>query len=173
MRARPISETEPLYFIRLRRYCRELDFKRIIDIVLSMLFLIITAPILLVCMLLIKLESEGAVFYRQRQLSGRSFSIIKLRSMRWDAEKSGPWCTAKNDPRITRIGAFMRKIRLDEFPQFINVLKGDMSLVGPRPLTEQYTSQVLGFRNRLKVKPGITGWAQINGGNDISLAEKY
>ena len=100
----------------------------------------------------------------------------KLRSMRTDAEKFGAQWAEKNDPRITKVGKFIRKTRIDEIPQLFNILKGDMSIIGPRPerpeFTQEFNEEIPGFINRLAVKPGLTGWAQINGGYDITPQEK-
>jgi len=152
--------------------------KRFMDILLSLIGLIVSFPIVFVAVVLIKLESKGPAFYKQERLglNGKSFQVIKLRSMRIDAEKNGAQWATKNDPRITRIGAFIRKTRIDELPQLFNILKGDMSIVGPRPerpmFTEEFSKEIPGFKMRLKVKPGLTGWAQVNGGYDITPKEK-
>src|SRR5690606_10331165 len=128
--------------------------------------------------IIIKIESPGPAFFLQERvgLNGRNFLMIKLRSMRIDAEKNGAQWAAKNDPRVTKVGAFIRKTRIDELPQLFNVLKGDMSLIGPRPerpiFMEQFNKEIPGFVDRLKVRPGITGWAQVNGGYDITPKEK-
>ncbi|MEB9429949.1 sugar transferase, partial [Bacillus cereus] len=128
--------------------------------------------------LLIILESPGSPFYLQERLgmNGRKFNVIKLRSMRNDAEKNGAKWAEKNDPRITKIGLFIRKTRIDELPQLFNILKGEMSLVGPRPerpmFTEKFEREIPGFKKRLEVKPGLTGWAQVNGGYEITPREK-
>ena len=152
--------------------------KRIIDVLFSLIGLIITLPIILLVSILIKLETPGPVFFLQERvgLNGKYFYVIKLRSMTVDAEKNGAQWAKKNDPRVTRVGTFIRKTRIDEIPQFINVLVGDMSLVGPRPerpiFTAMFNEDIPGFVERLKVKPGITGWAQVNGGYEITPKEK-
>lgn len=145
-------------------------FKRVFDIVFSLAAIIITSPVMLVCAIAVKKHDGGRVFYRQKRLTegGREFYVCKFRSMVADAEKDGiPQLAEENDERVTPVGAFMRKYRIDELPQFFNVLKGDMSVVGPRPerpeLTEQYSRDMPEFRFRLAVKAGITGFAQVTG----------
>jgi exopolysaccharide biosynthesis polyprenyl glycosylphosphotransferase len=138
--------------------------KRIMDLVLAVLFLAITGPIMAVTALLIKLESRGPVFFRQERLGqkGRVFEILKFRTMVENAAQCGPAWTTDNDPRITRIGWFIRKLRLDELPQLINILKGEMSFIGPRPLAhDDFMDNIHYYPYRLLVKPGITGWAQV------------
>ena len=144
-------------------------FKRAFDIGASLLLLILTLPIILVTAVAIRLESKGPAFYRQRRvgLYNQGFEIVKLRSMRQDAEVAGKAVWAdKNDPRVTRIGRFIRKVRIDELPQTWAVLRGEMSFVGPRPerpqFVEQLEQQLPYYAERHMVKPGITGWAQIN-----------
>ncbi|WP_286173572.1 exopolysaccharide biosynthesis polyprenyl glycosylphosphotransferase [Geobacillus sp. E263] len=152
--------------------------KRFLDILLSLLALPIAIPIILIFAVIIKLETPGPVFFLQERvgLHGKYFKVIKLRSMGVDAEKNGAQWATKNDPRVTKVGAFIRKTRIDELPQLFNVLKGDMSLIGPRPerpmFTAQFNEEIPGFIDRLQVKPGITGWAQVNGGYDITPREK-
>ena len=144
-------------------------FKRLFDIAASLALLILTAPVVLVTALLVKLDSKGPAFYRQRRIGlyGQGFDIIKLRSMRVDAEVAGQAVWAeKDDPRITRIGRIIRKLRIDELPQCWSVLKGEMSFVGPRPERPQFVEELETclpyYAERHMVKPGITGWAQIN-----------
>jgi len=144
-------------------------FKRLFDITASLVLLALVAPVIVITAIAIKLESKGPAFYRQRRvgLYGVGFDCLKLRSMRQDAEVGGKAVWAeKDDPRITRIGRFIRKVRIDELPQCWSVLKGEMSFVGPRPERPQFVEdleqQLPYYAERHMVKPGITGWAQIN-----------
>ncbi len=143
--------------------------KRLFDVTASLLLLLLTWPVILLTAIAVKLESRGPAFYRQRRvgLYGETFEVIKLRSMRTDAEVGGKAVWAqKDDPRVTRIGAFIRKVRIDELPQTWSVLKGEMSFVGPRPERPQFVADLEArlpyYAERHVVKPGITGWAQIN-----------
>ena len=145
-----------------------IGLKRVFDLVMSSLLLICAAPVLLVLAVLIKLDSEGPVFYWQERVGrgGKPYRVHKLRTMTKDAEKlSGPVWAQARDPRVTRLGAFLRKSRLDEIPQVFAVFRGDMSFVGPRPerpfFVQQLKTQIPFFGLREAVKPGITGWAQI------------
>jgi Undecaprenyl-phosphate glucose phosphotransferase len=144
--------------------------KRVIDVVLSLLALMLLSPLMLAIAALVKLTSPGPVFYRQERcgLNGKPFLMLKFRSMRTDAEQqTGAVWARKNDPRRTALGAILRRTSLDELPQFINVLKGDMSLVGPRPerpvFIQQFSKTIPNYMARHCVKAGITGWAQVHG----------
>lgn len=157
----------------------KLFWKRFWDLVFGLIGFIISIPVIIIFGIIIKLTSKGPIFFKQERVGymGKNFYVVKLRSMRNDAEaKTGAVWAQKNDPRVTPVGRFMRKTRIDELPQFWNVLKGDMSLVGPRPerpeLTEKFYKKWPEFPQRLRIIPGITGYAQVNGGYDISPEEK-
>ncbi len=157
----------------------KLSLKRGMDIVLSAIGLVMLSPFMLLTAILIKLESPGPVFYVQERmgLDAKPFPMLKFRSMRQDAEANGPGWTRANDPRRTKLGAILRKLSIDELPQLINVLLGDMSLVGPRPerpvYVEQFKRSIPRYMERHKEKAGITGWAQVNGlRGDTSIAER-
>ncbi|WP_232696485.1 sugar transferase [Brevibacillus daliensis] len=153
--------------------------KRIFDVIISSLLLIMCSPVLFILYILIPLTSKGPAIYKQERtgLSNKTFQIYKLRSMLVHAEdRSGPVLATKNDPRITKIGKFLRSTRLDELPQLFNVVKGDMSLVGPRPerpfFVNQFNDSIKGYTYRANVKPGITGLAQIMGKYSSTAEEK-
>ncbi len=152
--------------------------KRVFDIVAALALLLPGLPLIALGALAVRLESRGSAFYRQERVGqhGRPFEVVKLRSMYSDAEKDGrPQWAKVNDSRITRVGRFIRKTRIDELPQLFNVLRGEMSLVGPRPerayFVEQLTAQLPFFAVRQSVKPGITGWAQVRCDYGSSLEE--
>ena len=150
--------------------------KRIFDVIASGLGLIVLSPLFLILAIWIKLDSKGSVFYRQVRVGryNKDFRIFKFRSMRVGADKGSLVTIGGHDPRVTRSGYFIRKYKFDELPQLINVLKGDMALIGPRPLLVEYLplySQEQARRH--EVRPGITGWAQCHGRNNISWTEKF
>lgn len=153
-------------------------FTRIIDIIASIFGIILGLPIICIFGILIKLEDGGPILYKQERLGiyGEAFQLYKIRSMRMDAEKFGAKWAEKNDPRILKVGRFIRKTRIDEIPQLFNIIKGDMSIIGPRPerpiFTQQFEEEIPGFIDRLLVKPGLTGLAQVNGGYEITPKEK-
>lgn len=150
--------------------------KRIFDIIFSFLLLVILFPLLVIISILIKIDSKGPIFFIQERagLKGKPFKIYKFRTMIPNAVNIGNGIyTAENDPRITRVGKFLRRTSLDELPQLFNILKGDMSIIGPRPTLmyqiEQYNNEQ---RKRLNMKPGVTGLAQVNGRNSLSWPER-
>ena len=154
-------------------------FKRIFDILFSVIGLAVLSPIFLIIAAAIKIDDRGKIFYKQKRLTmnAKEFYVYKFRSMIPDAEKDGiPRLASNSDSRITRVGKFLRKCRLDEIPQLINILRGDMSVVGPRPerpeLTEKYEKEMPEFRFRLKVKAGLTGYAQVTGVYDTTPYDK-
>ncbi len=157
----------------------KLALKRTVDILAASFFLLIGSPLMMLTALLIKLESPGPVFYVQERmgLDAKPFPMLKFRSMRADAESSGPGWTTANDPRRTRFGSILRKLSVDELPQLINVLIGDMSMVGPRPerpvYVEQFRERIPRYMDRHREKAGLTGWAQVNGlRGDTSVVER-
>lgn len=153
--------------------------KRFMDIFLCLLASIIGIPIVIITCICVVLESKGNPIYKQERMgeNGKIFNLYKIRSMYIDAEKeSGPKWADKNDDRVTKIGRFIRKTRIDELPQLYNIIKGDMSIVGPRPerpfFTYKFENEIPGFMDRLQVKPGLTGLAQVNGGYDVAPNDK-
>lgn len=156
----------------------EKKIKRIMDVVIALIILVITMPVTIITAILIKLDTPGPVLFKQDRagLNGKEFYMYKFRSMRADAEKySGPVWSQKNDPRITTVGRFIRKVRIDEIPQMINILKGEMSLVGPRPerpyFVEKLSEEIPLYKKRLKVRPGVTGWAQVKHKYDETIED--
>lgn len=166
--ARPVIRQKRLY----------LAVKRLFDIVCAILGMLILAIPMAVIALIIVLDSPGDPIFKQERLglNGKPFTIYKFRSMCEDAERDGPRWADIEDERCTHFGAFLRKTRLDELPQLWNILKGDMSFVGPRPeracFYEEFEKYIIGFSNRMAVIPGLTGYAQVNGGYDLRPEEK-
>ena len=150
--------------------------RRLFDVVVAALALVATSPVLLAAIVAIRLETAGHPIYRQRRIGkdGRPFDMLKLRTMVAGAESMGSGLAVnEGDPRITRVGAFLRRFSIDELPNLINVMRGEMAFVGPRPTiqaqVDQYTDRQL---RRLEVKPGLTGWAQINGRASLPWSER-
>ena len=152
--------------------------KRNFDIVISLMGLVLLSPIILFFSVLVYIESPGKVIFKQKRIgkNGSVFTLYNIRSMRLDAERNGEQWTQEKDTRILKIGTFIRRTKIDELPQLINVIKGEMTLVGPRPetptLTFKFNDKYPGFVNRLSVTPGLTGLAQISGGYDLNPHEK-
>ena len=144
--------------------------KRILDLLISIIAILMLIPVFIVLAILIKFGSKGGIIFKQERigLENKPFEIFKFRSMFLESEKNGPQLSSQNDPRITPIGRFMRKTRLDETPQFFNVIKGDMSLVGPRPERQYYIDEIIKkaphYKHISNVKPGITSWGQVKYG---------
>lgn len=155
-----------------------LFIKRAFDIIVSFFAGMILLIPMAVVAILIKLDSKGPAVFKQERLGkgGKPFVMYKFRSMRIDAEANGPQWASENDDRCTKFGHFIRKCRIDELPQLINIFKGEMSFVGPRPerahFYEEFEKYIPGFKNRLLVTPGLTGYAQINGGYTLKPEEK-
>ena len=154
------------------------NIKSSIEFIFSLLLLIIVVPICILACIAIYVELRVNPIYTQKRvgLNGRVFKIYKLRSMYIDAEKDGPKWASENDERITKVGRIIRKTRIDELPQLVNILKRDMSFIGPRPerpeFIKEFIKYIPDFNDRLLVKPGITGWAQVNGGYSLTPKEK-
>ncbi|GMU85948.1 MAG: hypothetical protein AMXMBFR48_11900 [Ignavibacteriales bacterium] len=154
----------------------EKNTKRLMDMVFSTIMLLLSLPVIVLTAIAIKLDSKGSVFFTQDRvgLRGKIFRIVKFRSMYIDAEaKTGPVWSTKDDPRVTRVGRFIRKVRIDEIPQVFNVLKGEMSMIGPRPerpyFVDLLSQEIPYYKRRLRVRPGITGWAQVRHKYDETL----
>lgn len=154
----------------------ERAIKRVLDTLISLVVLVLTLPFLIIIGIVIRSTSAGPAVYKQKRVgrNGKLFTIYKFRTMKIDAEKeTGPMWALENDPRVTKLGYWLRKLRIDEIPQLLNVIKGDMSLVGPRPerphFVDQFSKQIPLYTRRLRVRPGITGWAQVKWKYDTSL----
>ena len=168
------------FLVALVRFARRRfeEFKRLFDIFVSLFGLLISLPILLGTILLVKVTSPGPVFFRQTRVGkgGKLFEILKLRTMIEDAERqTGPVWAKENDPRVTSFGKVLRLSRIDEIPQLVNVLKGEMSIIGPRPERPEFVDtlckEISDYQKRLKVRPGITGLAQIKHGYDSTIKD--
>lgn len=178
----PLNAINQVWFLEnISRSKRELyeTSKRIFDLFFAIILLIISLPFWLIIGLIVKLDSMGSIFYRQTRIGqqGRSFVLTKFRSMRKDAEKDGPKMTQKNDPRITKFGKFLRKTRVDELPQLWNIIKGEMSFVGPRAerpeFHQELKSKIPFYQERYLIKPGLSGWAQIKYGYGSSVEDNF
>ena len=168
----PVTTIEQIWFLENLTESRKKlyeSLKRIFDLIFSLAFLIVSLPLAPLIALVIKLDSQGPIFFTQQRTGkeGKAFKAIKFRTMVVNAETNGPQWAAKNDQRVTKSGRFLRKTRLDEIPQLINVLRGEMSLIGPRPerpeFIEQLQNEIPFYKERLLIKPGLTGWAQVMG----------
>ena len=175
-----IEEVDGIPFMKLKSLPMNVwnrFMKRSFDVLVSLIMLLLLSPVIIILSLLVKITSHGPLFYKQERvgLDGQKFMMLKVRSMKLDAEKRGPQMTTRDDDRYTPIGKFLRKYSLDELPQFLNVLFGNMSIVGPRPEREFFINtmkdSIKNYLERHRVKCGITGWAQVNGlrGTDTSL----
>jgi len=163
--------------LRLAKKCFQ-EMKRLFDIILSVIFLALLSPVLCVFVLIIKLTSSGTVLFSQVRVgkNGKLFTMYKFRSMNQYAEKeTGPVWAKSDDPRITPIGKFLRQTHIDEIPQFFNVIKGDMSIIGPRPerphFVDKFKHELPDYQNRLQIRPGITGLAQVSHRYDQSIED--
>ena len=154
------------------------NIKNSIEFIFCLILLMLAVPICILACIAIYIELRVNPIYTQKRvgLNGHVFKIYKLRSMYIDAEKDGPKWASENDKRITKVGRIIRKLRIDELPQLVNIIKGDMSIIGPRPerpeFIKEFIKNIPDFNDRLLVKPGITGWAQVNGGYSLTPKEK-
>ena len=152
--------------------------KRGFDIIFSLILLVVSSPVLVTSLLIVFLQDLKNPLFSQKRVGvgNREYNMYKVRSMVYNAEKNGAQWAESNDSRVTTFGKFIRKTRIDELPQLWNVIKGEMSLIGPRPEREvfykEFEKDIPNFRDRLQVKPGLAGWAQVNGGYDITPKEK-
>jgi exopolysaccharide biosynthesis polyprenyl glycosylphosphotransferase len=178
-----LESIHPSWFIfseGFRRSRLTLTIKRALDLAFSLIGLVISLPVMALVAIAVKLDSPGPVIFRQQRvgLGGKGFEVLKFRSMRVDAEEAnGAQWASKNDPRATRVGAFLRKFRLDELPQFVNVIRGEMSFVGPRPerpvFVEQLRKEISYYDERHSVRPGLTGWAQVQYPYGATVQDAY
>jgi sugar transferase (PEP-CTERM system associated) len=178
-----LESIQPSWFVftdGFRRSAATLAIKRALDLAFSMIGLAISLPIMALVAAAVRLDSKGPAIYRQKRvgLGGREFEVLKFRSMRLDAEQAnGAQWASKDDPRVTRVGRFIRKFRLDELPQFVNVIRGEMSFVGPRPerqvFVEQLRKDISYYDERHSVRPGLTGWAQVEYAYGATVEDAY
>jgi exopolysaccharide biosynthesis polyprenyl glycosylphosphotransferase len=154
--------------------------KRVLDLAAGILGFVVSMPVMILVALAVRLDSKGPIIYRQLRVGrmGRGFDVLKFRSMRTDAEQAnGAQWASENDPRMTRIGRFLRKYRLDELPQFVNVIRGEMSFVGPRPerpcFVEELRKTIPYYDERHSVRPGLTGWAQVQYAYGSSIEDAF
>jgi sugar transferase (PEP-CTERM system associated) len=177
-----LSTVQPSWFVfsdGFRRSRLSAIVKRAFDLLFGTAGLVLSAPMMALTALIIRLDSTGPIIYRQTRvgLGGRRFNVLKFRSMRADAEANGAQWSPENDPRITRVGRFLRKFRIDELPQFLNVVRGDMSFVGPRPERPEFVgvleSEIAYYNERHSVRPGLTGWAQVRYKYGASREDAY
>ena len=176
-----LNTVQPSWFVFSDGFHRSrttLVLKRFIDLACALVGLTLSLPIMLILAIAIRLDSKGPAIYRQKRVGyrGKCFDVLKFRSMSVDAEKlNGAEWARKDDPRVTRVGRFIRKVRLDELPQFINIIRGDMSFIGPRPerpvFVEQLRQQISYYDERHSVRPGLSGWAQVQYGYGASLED--
>ena len=180
----PVSNLSPKWFLENTGFeiyynSFNLKAKRILDIIFALLIGVCVIPIMIIAAIIIKLESKGPIFFIQERIGegNKPFKIVKFRSMTTDAEKDGPKWATKNDNRVTKFGKFMRLTRIDELPQLWNVLRGEMSFVGPRPEREffikQLEKEIMYYNLRHTVKPGLTGWAQVMYPYGASIEDAY
>jgi exopolysaccharide biosynthesis polyprenyl glycosylphosphotransferase len=178
MRYRWVSDVPLLEVIGSAEWRLHQPFKRLLDLAGAGALLLLATPALALCALLVRLTSPGPVLYRQTRvgLGQRPFTLLKLRTMRTDAEQGEELMATPGDPRLTPVGAFLRRMRLDELPQLLNVLGGTMSLVGPRPerpgFVRTFLATVPGYAERFTLRPGLTGLAQVNGDYDSTAENK-
>ena len=167
----PVNSIGQIWFLENLKENKKVFYeigKRIFDIVISILLLIVSIPFLPFLYLAVKIDSKGSFFFMQQRTGRRSkkFMAVKIRSMYVNSESNGPQWAQKNDPRVTKVGKFFRKTRIDEIPQLINIFRGEMSFIGPRPerpeFVEKLEKKIPFYNERLLIKPGLTGWAQIN-----------